>query len=131
KRNSSELMFRSNSWIEKTGQWGAVNTFSARAGLLVETYEEKSVFARKINAGTDDYETLEQGTVDSASGVKYESNLLAFYLRGQVDLLERIQVSANINLEASSNFGPDGRWGIYPGITATGDLLDRGQAHQV
>ncbi|HEY9561079.1 MAG TPA: SusC/RagA family TonB-linked outer membrane protein [Anseongella sp.] len=131
KRNSSELMFRSNSWVEKSGKWGAGNSFSARAGFLVETYEEKSVFARKINAGTDDYETLEQGTVDSASGVKYESNLLAFYLRGEVDLLERVHISANVNLEASSNFGPESRWMVYPGVTAIGDLLDRDQMHQV
>lgn len=131
KRNSSELMFRSDSWVEKTGKWGEANRFSAQAGFLMETYEEKSVFARKVNAGTDDYETLEQGTVDSASGVKYEANLLAFYLRGQLDLLERIRVSANVNLEASSNFGPRGRWGLYPGVRATGDLLERGQTHQV
>src|SRR3546814_11755433 len=72
KLSSSELMFRSNSWVEKAGKGGAGNSFSARAGFLVETYEEKSVFARKINAGTDDYETLELGTVESDSGVTYE-----------------------------------------------------------
>lgn len=126
KRNSSELMLLSNTWVEKSGSWGANNHLTAQAGVWIETYEDKSVYARKINAGTDDYETLEQGTVDSASSVKYEHNLLSFYLRGTLDLSDRVHVAANINLEGSSNFGSKQRWKIYPGITASADLLPTG-----
>ncbi|HMI04581.1 MAG TPA: TonB-dependent receptor plug domain-containing protein, partial [Pedobacter sp.] len=125
KRNSSESTVLWSSWLDTKGKLGSNNTFSGQAGLSIESYEEKSVFVRKINAGTDDYETLEQGTVDSASNINYKSRLLTLYLRGNVDLFDRMLVFANVNVEGSSNFGTQGRWGIYPGVKAIVDLLGR------
>lgn len=125
KRSSSESTVLWSSWLDAKGKLDHNNTYSGQAGLSVESYEEKSVFVRKINAGTDDYETLEQGTVDSASNINYKSRLLTLYLRGNVDLFDRMLVSANFNLEGSSNFGVQGRWGIYPGVKAVVDLLGR------
>src|SRR3546814_17875503 len=51
KRNSSELMFRSNSCVENSGKCGAGNSFSVRAGYVEETYEENYWIARKTNEG--------------------------------------------------------------------------------
>ncbi|SMC98241.1 TonB-linked outer membrane protein, SusC/RagA family [Pedobacter africanus] len=130
KRNSSESMLLWSSWLHRTGKLGANNHYSAKAGLSVEAYEEKSIFVRKINAGSDDYETLAQGTVDSASNLKYKSKLLTFYVRGDVDLFKRMKLSANLNVEGSSNFGNKGRWGIYPGVKAVVDLFERTQSNQ-
>lgn len=123
KRNSSESTILWTSWLDKTGSFGAKNRYSGKAGVSIESYEEKSIFVRKINAGSDDYETLAQGTVDSASNLKYRSKLLTLYLRGDVDLFDRVNLSANLNLEGSSNFGSEGRWGIYPGVKAVVDLF--------
>lgn len=131
KRNSSEFTLLSNTWLEKNGTWGSRSRYTGKLGFWAETYEEKSVYARKINAGTDDYETLEQGTVDSTSNVEFESNLMMFYLRGEVDVLDRVALSANVNVEGSSNFGPEGRWNIYPGVKGVADLLDRSARHGV
>jgi TonB-linked SusC/RagA family outer membrane protein len=123
KRNSSESTILWSSWLDKTGSFGDKNKYSGKAGVSIESYEEKSIFVRKINAGSDDYETLAQGTVDSASNLKYRSKLLTLYLRCDIDLFDRLNLSANINVEGSSNFGNEGRWGIYPGVKAVVDLL--------
>ncbi|TYR37322.1 SusC/RagA family TonB-linked outer membrane protein [Sphingobacterium phlebotomi] len=131
KRNSSEATILWNTWFEKNGSFGKVNKYFGKAGLSVESYEEKAVFARKINAGTDDYETLDQGILDSASNSKYNSRLAILYLRGNVDLLNKINIGANLNIEGSSNFGREGRWGIYPGVDTEIDLLDRSKHNQL
>lgn len=125
KRNSSESMILWTSWLDKKGTFGTNNKYYGQAGFSVESYEEKSIFVRKINAGTDDYVTLEQGTVDTASNLSYKSRLLSLYARGQVELFDRMLVSANLNVEGSSNFGADGRWGFYPGVKAVADLFER------
>lgn len=125
KRSSSESFVLWSSWLETKGKFSDNSIYNAQAGLTVESYDEKSVFARKINAGTDDYETLAQGLVDSASNINYKSRLLTAYARGNVDLFDKLMLSANINVEGSSNFGSKGRWGIYPGVKAVADLLGR------
>ncbi len=127
KRNSSEATILLNTWLEKNGSIGKTNKYFGKAGLSVESYEEKAVFARKINAGTDDYETLDQGTLDSASNSRYKSRLATLYMRGNLDLLNRINIGANLNIEGSSNFGKTGRWGIYPGVNTEIDLINRGK----
>lgn len=131
KRSSSESMILWSSWLDKKGSFGTNHKYFGQAGLSVEAYEEKSIFVRKINAGSDDYETLAQGTVDTASNLNYKSKLVSFYVRGHVDLFERLLISANLNVEGSSNFGAEGRWGIYPGVKAVADLFQRKNSTQL
>jgi TonB-linked SusC/RagA family outer membrane protein len=131
KRNSSESMLLWSSWLDKSGKFGTQHHYSGKAGVSIESYEEKSIFVRKINAGSDDYETLAQGTVDSSSNLKYRSKLLTFYMRGDVDLFNRLNLAANLNVEGSSNFGSQGRWGIYPGVKAVVDVFERAKDHQL
>src|SRR5690606_17119754 len=78
-----------------------------------------------------DYETLEQGTVDSASNSKFRSNLMRFYLGGDLRIFDRATLSANVSVEGISNFGSNGRWNIYPGVSTTIDLLQKSQPHQL
>ncbi|NGM61213.1 SusC/RagA family TonB-linked outer membrane protein [Sphingobacterium sp. SGG-5] len=131
KRNSSESTILWNTWLETNGALGKINRYSGKVGLSVESYEEKAVFARKINAGTDDYETLEQGTLDSASNSRYRSRLATFYMRGNLDLLNKINIGANLNIEGASGFGGKGTWEIYPGINTEIDLFDRSRDNQL
>ncbi|MEJ5995644.1 SusC/RagA family TonB-linked outer membrane protein [Pedobacter sp. Du54] len=126
KRGSSEAFVLWSSWLNTQGKLSNKLTYNGQAGVTVESYDEKSVFVRKINAGTDDYETLEQGLVDSVSNINYKSRLLTLYARGNVDVFDRMHVFANFNIEGSSNFGTKGRWGIYPGVKAVVDLLGKG-----
>ncbi|WP_423127777.1 SusC/RagA family TonB-linked outer membrane protein [Gaoshiqia sp. Z1-71] len=131
KRNSSEFQIVWNSWLEKDGAFGSSNNYSTKTGFFIESTEEKSIFVRKINAGSDDYETLQEGTVDSTSNINYQSKLIAFYFNGNVDLFDRLALLANINAEGSSNFGKQGRWKIYPGLQGVIDLLERNRNHQI
>ncbi len=125
KRNSSEFTLLWNTYLDKAGSWSNWGRYAGKIGTWIETYEERSVFARKVNAGTDDYETLRQGIADSISNTKFRYNLMTFYARGEIDLKERIFISANLNAEGISNFGPKGRWNFYPGLKIAGDLFQR------
>lgn len=125
KRTSSESLINWNTWLENNGDFGNSNSYSFKTGFLIESTEEKSIFARKINAGSDDFETMEQGKVDSTKTVNYELRLFNYYLAGKLDLSDRFLLTANLNVEGSSNFGKEARWGIYPGISAIYDLFKR------
>ncbi|WP_018626572.1 SusC/RagA family TonB-linked outer membrane protein [Niabella aurantiaca] len=130
-RNSSEFTLIWNSFLNKSGNWGNAVQYNGQLGAWVETYEDKALFGRKVNAGTDDYETLKQGIVDSASNVRFRSNLSRFYFSGTVDLWKRLYVAANVAAEGSSNFGPGGRWGLYGGGKLQLDLLERSRPHNI
>ncbi len=130
-RSSSEFTLLWDTYLNRSGTLGDWARYTGRVGAWVEMFEEKAVYARKINAGTDDYETLQQGTVDSASNIKFQSNLMRFYLGGDMRILDRATLSANVNLEGTSNFGPRGRWNVYPGVSAALDLLRSGGLNQV
>ncbi|MFT4094661.1 MAG: SusC/RagA family TonB-linked outer membrane protein [Niabella sp.] len=124
-RNSSEFMLLWNSFVNKSGTWGRQVKYEGQLGTWMETYEDKALYARKVNAGTDDYETLKQGTVDSASNVRFRSNLSRFYVSGNFDLFDRVNIVANFNTEGSSNFGPKQRWGLYGGANLVWDITKR------
>lgn len=130
-RTSSEFTLLWNTHLDKRGVFGDWGRYTGKIGAWVEMFEEKAIYARKINAGTDDYETLEQGTVDSASNSKFQSNLMRFYAGGDLRMFDRVTFSANVSMEGTSNFGPRGRWNIYPGISAVVDVLQNQQLHQV
>jgi len=130
-RSSSEFTLLWNTHLDREGTFGDWATYTGRVGAWVELFEEKAVYARKVNAGTDDYETLEQGTVDSASNIKFQSNLMRFYAGGDVRIADRATLSANVNVEGSSNFGPRGRWNVYPGVSGSVDLLPAGSRSQM
>ncbi|MBZ4192450.1 SusC/RagA family TonB-linked outer membrane protein [Niabella beijingensis] len=130
-RNSSEFTLIWNSFLNKSGRWAPAIQYNGQLGAWVETYEDKALFGRKVNAGTDDYETLKQGVVDSASNVRFRSNLSRFYFSGNVDLWNWLYVAANVSAEGSSNFGAGGRWGLYGGGKLLLDLLDRSGPHNI
>ncbi|WP_257669254.1 SusC/RagA family TonB-linked outer membrane protein [Parapedobacter tibetensis] len=130
-RSSSEFTLLWNSHLDQNGVLSDWASYKGRVGAWVELFEEKTVYARKINAGTDDYETLEQGTADSASNTKFQSNLMRIYASGDIRVLDRATFSANVSLEGSSNFGSKGRWNVYPGVSAAVDLLQPNNRHQM
>ena len=130
-RASSEFTLLWNTHLNHEGRLADWGQYHGRVGVWIERFEEKAVYARKINAGTDDYETLEQGTVDSASTTKFLSNLMRFYASGDVRILDRATVAATLSVEGTSNFGANGRWNVYPGVEAAVDVLKAGAANQL
>lgn len=101
----------------KTGA-GMVN-----AGFIVENEEEKSAYGRRVNASTDDFESLGYGDVDSISNMNYKQNFLSFYAEAGLRYWDRVSLDGRIYVEGSSNFGPKGRWGIYGGLNLGVDVL--------
>lgn len=130
-RKSSEFTLIWNSYLRKYGQIADNVKYDAQFGAWIERYEDKSLYARKINAGTDDYETLAQGTVDSASNSKFITNLTRFYAASNFDFFNRVSLSANIGTDGSSNFGRKGRWTLYGGADLKVDVLDRKSDQQL
>ncbi len=114
-RSSSEFYLNWNGILSNSGKLSENLKYNTSIQAAIETYEEKSVFGRKINAGTDDFETLQQGVVDSASNTRYRSNLMSYIAEGILHWNERISLNASLNVQGSSNFGSNSRWNIYPG----------------
>ncbi|MFB5945981.1 SusC/RagA family TonB-linked outer membrane protein [Albibacterium profundi] len=126
-RSSSEFGLIGDVKAVKTGDLTDQIAYKASLMASIDTYEEKSMYGRKVNAGTDDYETLKQGIVDSASNTKFKSNLMTFIAQGELKLSNRAYLSAFVNLQGTSNFGSQGRWNVYPGATVSVNLLEENQ----
>ena len=54
---------------------------------------------------------------------RYDYKQLNFYVNGKLNLGSRVQLAANVNMERSSNFGPDGKWNLYAGVDVNVNLL--------
>ena len=123
KRTYSDYILRWNTWVEKKGNILQNGTWHGKAGLIVENEEEKSEYGRRINAATDDFESLGYGDVDSITNMNYKHNLLSFYAEAGIRYCDWLALDGRIFTEGSSNFGPRGRWGIYGGINLGIDIL--------
>ncbi|MBE8721106.1 SusC/RagA family TonB-linked outer membrane protein [Sphingobacterium pedocola] len=118
-RSSSEFYLNWNGRLAKSGKISESTNYEGALQASVETYEEKAIYGRKINAGTDDFETLEQGIVDSASNTEFRSNLMTLMAQGAITWNDRVDIDGFINVQGSSNFGSNARWNLYPGARAT------------
>ncbi len=118
KRNYSEYLVRWNLWLGKDGKLSDNITFGSRLGMTVESYQEKMIYGRKVNAATDEIVTVSGGgTADSIANNRYQHNLMNFYLTGHLMFGHLLRVAANVNTERSSNFGPSGSWNLYAGAS--------------
>lgn len=116
KRNYSDYLLRWDTYFSGDGQIGNHLAYQGKAGFVLETEEEKMTYGRRINTATDDFETLNNGTMDSVTNMNYAHNILSFYLNGQLAWRDLATLAANVRLESSSNFGPAGRWTVYGGV---------------
>ena len=123
KRTYSDYIMNWNLWAERSGMFLTDGTWNGKLGLSVENEEEKSVYGSRVNASTDDFESLGHGDVDSIYNMDFRHNMLNFYAEGSVRVWDRVSLNARLNAEASSNFGKAGRWGIYGGVGLGVDLL--------
>lgn len=122
KRNYSNFLMRWNTWLERNGKIIPEVAYNGKVGFIYEKNDEKSVYGRRVNASTDDFESLGYGDVDSITNLNYTHNLLNFYMAGGFRFFDRVSVNANMNLEGSSNFGTKGRWTLYGGVELGADL---------
>lgn len=124
KRSYSEYLMRWRAWAEHDGRIGSDWNYKAQAGLSVDTYKEKMIYGRTVNAASDEMESLETGKfADSVSNTRYDHNLMNIYLSGGVTWRNKLKLGASFNLERSSNFGPDGDWNLYAGAEVRWTVL--------
>ncbi len=116
KRSYSEYLMRWRAWLERIGKISEELSYDASAGLSMDTYKEKMIYGRTVNAASDEMESLEKGKfVDSVTNTRYDHNMMNIYLTGGLNWRDRLRLGASFNLERSSNFGPDGAWNLYAG----------------
>lgn len=127
KRSYSEYLMQLNLWLGQKGKVAERISYESRLGLSIEQYEEKMIYGRKVNAATDEIVSVDNGKLaDSIANNRYEHHLMNIYLNGKMNLWDRLYLGANLNLERSSNFGPDGSWNFYAGADLNAFLLNNG-----
>lgn len=122
KRNFSEFLLHWSLDLHHRGRIRENMPFEVGAGMAMESYNEKMVYGRTINSATDEIESL-TGKLDSVDNNRYDYKQLNFYVNGKLNLGSRVQLAANVNMERSSNFGPDGKWNLYAGVDVNVNLL--------
>lgn len=123
KRSYSDYLLKWNLTANRRGVIGEAFKYDAKVGFSMENYEEKNVYGRKVNASTDDIVTINGKYADSLANGKYLHNVFQFLGHAGLNWKDRIRLGVNLNLERSSNFGPDGSWNLYAGASLDGDVV--------
>ncbi|MDR1755704.1 MAG: SusC/RagA family TonB-linked outer membrane protein [Culturomica sp.] len=124
KRTYSEYVLRGDFWLERNGKPAEWLTYNGKLGFDMETYQERMIYARSVNAATDEIVSVQNGTLtDSVANIRFEHRLMNFYLNGGLALWNKVNVGLNLNMERSSNFGEAGSWELYAGAKVDGTLL--------
>lgn len=75
-----------------------------------------------IRAGVSDLlpgQTLANGSVQTASQGLIELRTFGGFIQERLELWDRLFITAGVNMEASSAFGPDERWQAFPRISGS------------
>ncbi|HEX6135443.1 MAG TPA: TonB-dependent receptor [Longimicrobiales bacterium] len=99
-------------------QWGLGGTALTTSGGMNATY----LWAQNLNATATDLGPVTQlvsGANMSASQGKVETSTLGFFGQQQVGWADRIFLTGALRMDASSTFGPDERWQMYPKISGS------------
>lgn len=123
KRSYSDYLLKWNLDVNRIGKIGENMKYDARLGFSMDSYEEKNVYGRKVNASSDEMVSINGKFADSLSNSKYVHHVLNFLGHGGITWKDRVRLGVNLNMERSSNFGPDGSWNLYAGVSLDGDLV--------
>lgn len=127
KRNYGDYMLRWDTYFTREGEINNNFGYMGKAGFIIEQEAEKMVYGRRVNAATDDFETLNNGEQDSIGNMNYTHNLMTFYVNGKLNYRNVATLAGNVYLEASSNFGNKGRWTVYGGLDLGVNVLQTEQ----
>lgn len=123
KRSYSDYLLKWNLWAGHNGRINEDLDYNAKVGFSLENYEERDVYGRKVNAATDDISSVSGKLADSLVNGKYLNNTLNFLGHAAMNWKNRLHLGINLNLERSSNFGPDGAWNLYAGVDLNGEIV--------
>jgi TonB-dependent starch-binding outer membrane protein SusC len=104
-------------------QWNAGEIDLTTSAGMNHTY----TWTRNLNATATDLGPVTQlvrGAVMSATQAQTETATLGFFGQQQVGMMNRIFLTGALRMDASSTFGPDERWQMYPKVSGSYVLSD-------
>jgi TonB-dependent SusC/RagA subfamily outer membrane receptor len=98
--------------------WGAEGFQMTTTGGMNHTYSREETITASV---TDLLPTtqLVRGAAPSASQNRFETATLGFFAQQQVGIDDQLFVTGALRWDASSTFGPDERWQLYPKLSAS------------
>lgn len=98
---------------------------AAIAGMQMESFDVKNVYARRTEAPKEGLTQVDAGT----SGIQGEGNLVGYRMfsyfgRTNYSFMDKYLFEVNLRADASSRFKKGSRWGIFPGFSAGWRLID-------
>ncbi|MCC9135599.1 SusC/RagA family TonB-linked outer membrane protein [Pontibacter silvestris] len=94
--------------------FAGVHHFSALAGTSYSNYTFDSWRLNGAGFSSDEIPTLNQATSFTGASNKTRNVLISYFGRLQYDYNDRYLLSASIRRDASSRFGDETQWGIFP-----------------
>lgn len=105
-------------------QWSVGDRIAATtSGGMNHTY----LWAQNLNASSTDLppvSELVRGAIQSVSQGRVETTTLGFFGQQQLSFADRIFLTGALRMDASSTFGPEERWQMYPKISGSWVLSD-------
>lgn len=99
-------------------EWGAAGTgMNTTVGMNHTHTSEENLFASASDLSP--LTTLVRGAVQSASESLVETTTLGFFAQQQVEWGDRLFLTGALRWDASSTFGEDERWHLYPKLSGS------------
>lgn len=92
--------------------------FSAFLGNSVQKNGYATTTINGSGFPSDSFEELGAASVTSSSTSKSRSSLISWFLGLNYSLFDRYSLEANVRADASSRFGSNNRWGVFPSVGA-------------
>jgi TonB-linked SusC/RagA family outer membrane protein len=95
-------------------------TTSAGVNATLEKVQNLNLGATDLAPGTE----LVRGAVQSATEGEVEATTLGYFVQQQIAFRDRIFLQGGLRWDASSTFGKDERWQLYPKMSASWAISD-------
>jgi TonB-linked SusC/RagA family outer membrane protein len=102
-----------------TPNWGERQALDVTLGSGLELNRGQLNFIRGEGFSSEALTQVRNATtITEFDGTHYESNIASFFARANYRLAEKYILGASVRTDASSRFGPNNRWGIFPSVSA-------------
>jgi TonB-linked SusC/RagA family outer membrane protein len=92
------------------------NAFNVLLGTSVQESETKFTLAEGSGFPTNDFTQISSAAVKNSSSASTSYGIASVFSRVNYDYDSKYLVTLNIRADASSRFGSDNRWGIFPAV---------------
>jgi TonB-linked SusC/RagA family outer membrane protein len=100
--------------------FGDRHDLEVTAGGSVELNRGELNFIRGEGFSSDEFKQVRNATIiTDFDGTEFENNLVSFFARADYTLARKYTLGGSLRTDASSRFGPNDRWGVFPAISAS------------